>query len=255
MKKTIIAFMAVAGLAVADDFSWDASKPYSFSWNDFSGATLGGSLTNSYITTNVDDIGTALAKNEAGGNQYWEVNTNSFLYNAITAATTSNATLTLSLDYYYASSQWGQTIMHVGQVDKGISFGIAPNGYMSLVTGTGSDSGFANAQSSTQLAANSWNRITFTLSNNQWTTTLNDITSEAQTLGTIAWADSESEINKYSLACKAPGYSEGANGITDSGSMMANLEVSYTPVSVPEPAVASLSLLGLVGLAMRRRRA
>ncbi len=176
--------------------------------------------------------------------------------------------MTFTLDYYYKSSQWGQTIMHIGQDGKGISLGVAPQGYLSMITGTGSDGAFGEAKSTTQMTADAWNTITFTLSENKWTTTLNGVTSSASTLGEISWptiTDTESEdygklnmaeINKYSIGNKAPGYNSGANGILDSGSKIANLSISYTaaPVSVPEPTTATLSLLALAGLAARRRR-
>lgn len=105
MKKTIIALLALSGVALGE-YSWDATKDYSYTW-DFSqentqnGKTgvLGGTVTNTFATESVTSIGTAIKEGDANG-KYWEVDTNSFLYDAITAATTTAATLTLTVDYY-----------------------------------------------------------------------------------------------------------------------------------------------------------
>lgn len=257
MKKTIIALLALSGVALAD-YSWDASQNYSYTW-DFSQTNtqnnqtgvLGGTVSNTFVTETVDGVGTALKKGTAAG-QYWETGTNSFLHDAITAATTSNATLTLTLDYYYTGAQWGENILHVGANGTGLAFGLS-NGYMSVATGTATDSEFAAAKSDIRLATNAWNAITFTLSNNQWTASLNGETSAATTLGSITWNADSAEVNKYSIGIKAPGWNSGATGLNDSGCKIANMTVAYT-APVPEPATATLSLLALAGLAMRRRR-
>lgn len=247
MKKTIIALCALVGMAAGEDpYSWDPTEAYCYEW-DFNSATLGGTLTNSgYL---VEDDGTTLARG-SGTHQYWETGTNSFFYDALTAVTSTNATLTFTMDYWYVNSNWGQTIMHIGQDGKGISLGVAPGGYLSVCTGTASDTKFTECQSTTQLTAAAWNQITFTLSNNQWTTKLDGVTSSAQPLGDISWPTDVTEINKYSIGNKAPGYNTGVNGIKDSGCKISNLTVSYAP----EPATAALSLLALAGLATRRRR-
>jgi len=265
MKKTIIALMALAGVAMGD-YSWDSTQDYTYTW-DFSqtstqnGQTgvLGGTVTNTFTTEAVEGVGTALKKGTNSG-KYWEVDTNSFLYDAITTAISSKATFTLTLDYYWTGAQWGENILHVGNAGNGVAFGLS-GGYMSVATGTAADNEFAAAKTDIQLTANAWNKITYTLSNNVWTATLGTSTSDGTTLGTVSWDADEAEINKYSIGIKAPGWDSGATGLNDSGCKIANMSVSYTaaPVdpsspAVPEPTTATLSLLALAGLAARRRR-
>ena len=256
MKKTLIALMALAGVAAADTFAWDANQNYSYTW-DFSqdntknGNTgvLGGTVSNTFVTEDITNIGTAIKKGTSNG-QYWETSTNSFLYNAITTVTTAPSTLTLTLDYYWTGAQWGENILHIGANNTGVAFGLS-NGYMSVTTGTATDDQFSAAKSNVRLTANAWNTITFTLSNNQWTASCNGVTSAAKTLGSVTWDNAEDERNKYSIGIKAPGWTSGATGLNDSGCKIANMTVSYT---VPEPTTATLSLLALAGLAARRRR-
>lgn len=262
MKKTIIALLALSGVALGE-YSWDATKDYSYTW-DFSqentqnGKTgvLGGTVTNTFATESVTSIGTAIKEGNADGS-YWEVDTNSFLHDAITAATTTAATLTLTVDYYWTGAQWGENILHVGKDSTGIAYGLS-NGYISMTTGTATDNHFSAAKTDLRLTANSWNTITYTLSNNKWTATLGTTTSVAKELGTITWDTSADQVNKYSIGVKAPGYNSGATGLNDSGCKIANMTIAYTaapstPV-VPEPTTATLSLLALAGLAARRRR-
>lgn len=250
--------MALSGVALGE-YSWDASKDYSYTW-DFSqentqnGKTgvLGGTVTNTFTTESITEIGTAIKKGSDAG-QYWEVDTNSFLYDAITAATTTAATLTLKVDYYWTGAQWGENILHVGCNDSGIAYGLS-NGYISMTTGTAVDSSFSAVKTDLRLTENAWNTITFTLSNNQWTATLGGVTSEAKTLGAVSWDASEAERNKYSIGIKAPGWNSGATGLNDSGCKIANMSIAYTAAPIPEPTTATLSLLALAGLAARRRR-
>ena len=260
MKKTLIVLMALSGVALGE-YSWDASKDYSYTW-DFSkentqnGKTgvLGGTVTNTFTTESITKIGTAIKKGDGDAKgQYWELNTNSFLYDAITAATTTAATLTLTVDYYWTGAQWGENILHIGCDGTGIAYGLS-NGYISMTTGTAVDADFAAAKTNLRLTANSWNTITFALSNNKWTATLGGVTSEAKTLGAVSWDASEAERNKYSIGIKAPGWNSDATGLNDSGCKIANMSIAYTAAPIPEPTTATLSLLALMGLAARRRR-
>lgn len=123
-----------------------------------------------------------------------------------------------------------------------------------MTTGTAQDSEFSAAKTDLRLTANSWNTITYTLSNNKWTATLGGVTSDAKTLGTVSWDASEAERNKYSIGIKAPGWDSGATGLNDSGCKIANMTIAYTAAPIPEPTTATLSLLALAGLAARRRR-
>ena len=263
MKKSIIALLALSGLAMAD-YVWDGTQSYSYAW-DFSQEStqnnktgvLGGTVTNTFVTESVEGVGTAIKKGSENG-KYWEVNTNTFLYDAITAATTTNAVLTLTLDYYWTGASWGENILHVGKDATGIAYGLS-NGYLSMATGTAVDETFGASKTDLRLTANAWNTITFSLSNNEWTASLNGVTSTAKALGSITWDSAADERNKYAIGIKAPGWNSGATGLNDSGCKIANMTVSYvgytteSPI-VPEPATATLSLLALAGLAARRRR-
>ena len=250
--------MALAGVALGE-YSWDASKDYSYTWdfsqentqNDNTGV-LGGTVTNTFATEIITEIGTAIKEGDADG-QYWEVDTNSFLYDAISAATTTAATLTLTVDYYWTGAQWGENILHVGCNGTGIAYGLS-DGYISMTTGTATDNEFAAAKTDLRLEANAWNTITYTLSNNEWTATLGGVTSDAKTLGDVSWDASAAERNKYSIGIKAPGWNGGATGLNDSGCKIANMSIAYTAAPIPEPTTATLSLLALAGLAARRRR-
>ncbi len=68
MKKTLIALLALAGMASgATTFTWDASQEYSYTW-DFSATNtqngqigvLGGTVTNTFTTEDVANAGTAI---------------------------------------------------------------------------------------------------------------------------------------------------------------------------------------------------
>ncbi|MDO4410831.1 MAG: PEP-CTERM sorting domain-containing protein [Akkermansia sp.] len=259
MKKTLIALLALAGMASgATTFTWDASQEYSYTW-DFSATNtqngqtgvLGGTVTNTFITEDVANVGTAIKKGDSTGS-YWEVNTNSFLHDALETVSTSAATLTLTLDYYYTGAQWGENILHVGCNGTGVAFGLS-NGYLSFALGTAVDDTFAANKTDLRLTTNAWNTITYTLTDGTWTASVNGQTSDAKSIGDIAWDANPDEVNKYSIGIKAPGWDSGATGLNDSGCKIANMSISYAPV--PEPATASLSLLGLAALMIRRRRA
>lgn len=251
--------MALAGVAAAD-ITWDESQSYKYTWDFSATSVLGGNVTNTFDVATSDGrtyITDTTPKN--GDKKVYREDNTSFLYNAVEAAVNSNATLTLTLDYYYVESQWGQTILHVGRggngVAYGMTFGVAGYGYLSVTSAFTNDANLAAAQSNVQLTKDAWNTITFTLSNNKWTASNGTTTSDAVTLGAINWdTEDASENRKYSIAIPAPGWeSQGCSGLNDSGCKIANMTVSFTP-AVPEPTTATLSLLALAGLAARRRR-
>ncbi len=149
------------------------------------------------------------------------------------------------------SVNWGgkdaiENFIYFGTAGTGVSFAMV-NGGLTFNHGetTRDDSVIA------QLTANQWVDVTLQLFGNDLTVTVDGVTHTA-TLSDITW---EGESNKhrnckYSIGCKAPGWSE---NMLD-GSMIANMVISYGD-AVPEPATASLSLLGLAALMMCRRRA
>lgn len=257
MKKTIITLLTLAGVAAADT-TWDATKKYTYTWDFNASSALGGTVTNTFdIATEGDRTYiTNTTYSDKTKKGYREDNT-SFLYNAVEAAVKTGATLSITLDYYYEGSSWGETILHVGRGSNdtgyGVSFGIAASGYMSVITTKPSDANYNAGKSTVQLTSDAWNTITFTLSNNKWTASNGIATSNAITLGSINWDSDANENQKYSIGITAPGWeTQGCSGLNDSGCKIANMSVTYSPV--PEPTTATLSLLALAGLAARRRR-
>lgn len=162
MKKTLIALMVLVGVAHAD-IAWDESQSYTYTWDFSAASVLGGTVTNSFDVVTAD--GRTYITSLSGKKSYREDHT-SFLYNAVSAAVETEATLTLTLDYYYEGSDWGETILHVGRGDKnigyGVSFGLAPGGYLSVTIARASDENFGATKSSVQLTQDAWNTITFT---------------------------------------------------------------------------------------------
>ena len=264
MKNLIaITSLLAAGTALANaDYVWNNTQNYNYTW-DFGASNtqngqpgvLGGTVTNTFVTETIDNGETALKKGSSAGG-YWEVGTNSFFYDALSEVSKvdSTASLTFTLDYYWTGeSRWGECIFHVGQVDTGISLGLAPNGYISLITTSVNDAHFTESKTDVQLTANIWQTISVTISGGQWFASLGEQTSNAMTLGALTWASDEAERNKYSIGVKAPGYTGGTTGLNDSGCKLANISVSYS--GIPEPsAFGLLAGAGALALVAARRR-
>lgn len=237
--STLIAAAAMSANAWADDYTWDRLQDYSFTW-DFSQAdtqngqagVLGGTVTNEFVTESVTINGeTAVAIKEGNSTgQYWEVNTNSFFYDSLQEVTSNvvgTGTLTFSVDYYWTGAQWGENILHIGKHDTGIALGLS-NGYVSFALGTATDAQFSANKTDLRLNANEWNTITWTLTGDTWSVSLNGSEStDVVTIGNITWDANAKEINKYCVGIKAPGYNTEATGLNDSGCKIANLSVSY----------------------------
>ncbi len=254
MKKTIIALMALAGVACAE-YSWDKTGSYSYTWDYSSAAVLDGTASWTFTTTE-EEVNGNLVTVATGVNNGYELGTNSFLCDALTAANSdTNASLTFSTWYYWSGGDdWGEAIFHAGNADTGVTFAIGA-GKIAFYTGSKSDADVIAAGVGSAISEDTWTHVSVTLSGGNWTAYINGAqTGEKQELGDIAWADSDSEKYKYSVGCKAPGYNA-QRGMNDSGSKMYGTTVSYTYTpAVPEPTTATLSLLALAGLAARRRR-
>ena len=233
--STLIAASAMTATAYAD-YTWDRTRDYSFAW-DFSqtntqnGQTgvLGGTVTNTFATENIVEIGTVIKEGDADG-QYWEVDTNSFFYDSlveVTSATEGTGTLTFSVDYYWTGAQWGENILHIGCNGTGVALGLS-NGYISFATGTATDAEFAAEKTNLRLTENAWNTITWTLTGDSWSVSNGVETVSGEEIADIIWDASEAERNKYSIGIKAPGWNSGATGLNDSRCMLANLSVAYT---------------------------
>ena len=242
--STLIAAAAMSANAYAEDYTWDRAQDYSFTW-DFSQANtqngntgvLGGTVTNTFATEEVaiNEITKTVIKEGSTDGSYWEVNTNSFFYDSlqeVTSATEGTGTLTFSVDYYWTGAQWGENILHIGCNGTGVALGLS-NGYISFATGTATDAEFGAAKTDLRLNANAWNTITWTLTGDLWSVSLNGgETVSGGKIANIAWNEDPAEVNKYSIGVKAPGWNSGATGLNDSGCKLANLSVVYEGIEL-----------------------
>ncbi len=162
------------------------------------------------------------------------------------AAQAEEGFFTISMDVYWGGKDVIENFIYFGTSGTGVSFAMINGGltFNHNITDS-SDTVIA------QLQAGTWSHVSLQLYGNDVTVTVDGVT-YSSTLSDITWEgeDNKHRNCKYSIGCKSPGYAE---NMMD-GSMMANLVISYGE-AVPEPATASLSLLGLAALMMRRRRA
>lgn len=228
MKKTLIALMALAGVAV--------------------GAVESGSYT---LKTDQWTTG------------------DSTLYDYLNGVFNEGGTLTFDLVVSYTGSNCNayQALLHVGAVDTG--FSIYANGGPHVIVSEKHDTSDVHELQATgaEFAAKENNTLTVTLTGIAKGTaavsfTLNGVEYANDTVNekgqkdvldltwdSMNWSTTEAERNKYSVNCKAPGY--GSAQVAQSTRLVSG---SATYTAIPEPTTATLSLLALAGLAVRRRR-
>ncbi len=256
MKKTIIAILAVSGLAMAADLTEDVS--YTWDFANPGAAVMGGNMKSADSALGVTE---AVLKDGTNGlvltgttQSYDERNTTAF-YDMINSAFNGAGTFSLTFDIKWVDNPNYQALVHVGRFGYGVTMGIV-RGELTFGVGGNGDGGHqynefgeGNISSSVTLTSGTWQTAAITLSGNTVTTYIDGVVAGTGTISAMDWYPSE--YNDYSIATKAPGY---VNADTVGSSQISNLTASFKVNSVPEPATATLSLLALAGLAARRKR-
>ncbi len=254
MKKTIIALMALAGVAAADtvitgaDLTWDVSAPYKDCTSVNSGNLTysgGGWWVNGPTGTLTQSI-------TLGLNQVLE-----FSYSCDFSS--SNSVLTLALANNNGAVVMGKTYNNEVRLGTTTETGDAvARGY--AFADTNSNTAVANITSFTALkdgVGENANNVTFdvnsgdTVNTNGVTFTVAYNTTLSQFVGTLAYDGYTAEINL--------GETFSVNAITATfdgdGAFVGHVnDIQLKVTTVPEPTTATLSLLALAGLAARRRR-
>ena len=239
MKKTIVALMALAGVAMADTQVWDLSTSVT------SGAYLYDATTGLF-TDNAGVDGTVLNETDGGG----KIQTNiSFTLNLTEAKKVISDTLILNMD-----------------MGGDIGLCVTTTGLASTWGGTTSSS--RGSVSYDTLLADSG---VFTNADGDKCITLTFV--ETYGSGVQVWSNTTKLINDGSLKSSgntsltsiyanndiiealqfAPGWEGDAIVDTNAAFSAAVIEKLGAP-AIPEPTTATLSLLALAGLAARRRR-
>ena len=258
MKKTIIALMALVGVAAADtvitgaDLTWDVSAP-----NKDCTTVNSGDLTYS-LNTNVNGwwvngpTGTLTQSITLGLNQVLE-----FSYSCDFSS--SNSILTLALANNNGAVVMGKTYNDEVRLGTTTETGDAvARGY--AFANTNNSGAVANITSYTALkdgVGENANNVTFdvnsgtTVNTNDVTFTVAYNTTLSQFVGTLAYDGYTAEINlgeAFSVDAITATF-DGTGGFVGHVN-----DIQLKVTTVPEPTTATLSLLALAGLASRRRR-
>ena len=258
MKKTIIALMALVGVAAADtvitgaDLTWDVSAP-----NKDCTTVNSGDLTYS-LNTNVNGwwvngpTGTLTQSITLGLNQVLE-----FSYSCDFSS--SNSILTLALANNNGAVVMGKTYNDEVRLGTTTETGDAvARGY--AFANTNNSGAVANITSYTALkdgVGENANNVTFdvnsgtTVNTNDVTFTVAYNTTLSQFVGTLAYDGYTAEINlgeAFSVDAITATF-DGTGGFVGHVN-----DIQLKVTTIPEPTTATLSLLALAGLAARRRR-
>ncbi len=259
MKKTIIALMALAGVAAADSYTWDATT---------TGAVLGGTATGGFTTDTYTPNQGTYADEELTvlkGSTYYELGVDT-LYNWVNDALDGKSELTFSGTISIGTSTSNVTLLHIGRKDFGLTLGV--NGSNLVLTNANIDSGSSITLASIPVNSSNSNKwymhdysvtlskggvVTYSLNGGETQTASSKFTTnwtDGTTPAGQTPADYAVEQNyRYSIGVEAPGWTGSSlnDNFTTTG-------ITITSVAVPEPTTATLSLLALAGLAARRRR-
>ena len=271
MKKTLIALMAMASVAMAElgstTYTWVTAGDDTVDTPSVgaSAAVMGGSLFENKATTATGNFGylSAYSIHETGTD---------VLYDAITAALTSTTSeqteaTALTLNFCFAFGSSGSDtetqLIQIGQDGKGIGLSLY-KGKVYLTLGNSRSTELGSVQVSVnQVNGNRLNEVTITFANGGYTGTINkeganDIFTTDTFSGTLSstavtWHTTDSTENeKYSIGMKAPGWT--TENLASNSVLLKSASATVTTYTIPEPATATLSLLALAGLAGRRRR-
>ena len=242
MKKTLIALMALAGVASAAEWVYETPT-----------------ITSGSYELKMDNWTTG----------------DSSLYGYLYGVFVEGGTLTFNLGINYTGTNCGhyQALLHVGQQNTG--FSIFANGGPNIIVSPKHATNDAY-ELSTNLGTGS-STVAITLAGNAQTqqatvtaTVNGKAINDSVTLSwdAMGWNTNDGEAAKYSINKVAPGYSNNYDDKPDNQTLIrpANTttltsgSVTFAAgtgkaILVPEPATATLSLLALAGLCARRRRA
>ena len=244
MKAIILVLLlSLISTATGEIYTWD------FSTN---GPYLGGEVSTHqkhHITIEDTDINGVATKALVYPTAYCEKNTR-ILYDMLECAALGNA-LRFTMDIYWAGTQkseW-QTFLHAGTQGSGITLGMNQYGQLTFANKNNCEEDLIE---SAQLKANTWNAVTFTLSDNKTFISIDDVTYQGNNLTweDMAWNEVDNEEYKYlyTLGCKASGFYD--EDRIKKGVKIANLKVEL----IPEPATVFLSIFAIMFLATKRRR-
>ncbi|MBQ4593317.1 MAG: PEP-CTERM sorting domain-containing protein [Akkermansia sp.] len=271
MKKTIIALLALAGVAAAEvgskTYTWvtagdDTTESPSVG---ASAAVMAGTVFENKVTTATGNYGYLSA--------YSIHETGTFtLYNAITSALTSISptqteatalTLNFSFAFGSTSSNTETQLIQIGQQGNGIGLALYKGGvYLTLGDTRSTKLGDVNVSVNND-NGNRLNEVAITFANGGYTGTINKegsndaftTTSFSGVLKStdVTWnASTPSENAKYSIGMRAPGWT--GENLGSNAVLLKSASATVSTYAVPEPTTATLSLLALAGLAARRRR-
>ena len=263
MKKTLIALMALAGVAVG------AAESTSYTWDVNGFSDLGGAKSGEFGTTTYSPTKGAYAGQELtvlNSSSYQETGT-ATLYNWINDAMLGNSTFVIEGDISIGTSTGSVTLVHIGRAGIGLTLGV--NGTSLVLTNGDVNSGTSITLGSISVnsnATNSWYMTDFYVSIGKGGVVEYSIggaeRTQATTNFTTTWVDGTTPAGgnpddyaveqnyRYSIGFKAPGWT--GNSALSSNFTTTGITISTLPI--PEPAAATLSLLALCGLAARRRR-
>ena len=236
MKKTLIALMALAGVASAAEWIYEtptiASGTHTLSWNN---------------------------------NKY---NLNADLYNYLYGVFVEGGTITfnLNIDYTGETHTGTQGLLHVGGKDTGlyIAADTTDNIYVSLKNEVADTYKY-----DTTLVSGTANAVTITLvgdaTNKSASVSVAVAGVTVDKTGVLSWDamdwntavdDYGRQCDKYSVNCLAPGWKDNSTATvtTLTSGSVTFVQGTGKAILVPEPATATLSLLALAGLCARRRR-
>ncbi len=235
------------GAAFGATYSWDFSKPEE--------PVMGGTVSGSYTTQSVEIDGATTTVLTAGNN--WSERSTSAFADGINAAVlgTAGESITLAGTLSYTNTSGTGYILHVGRDGFGLSLGIV-NGHLALSNGAlGSNAITLGAIASGAADSRQWVDFSVTIGNGGAVSyTIGSESGVATSAFSTNWytgtgdGGSEAQRNMYSLAQRAPGWSN--NPLSDVGGMLSQFSVDI----VPEPTTSTLGLLALAGLCARRRR-
>ena len=244
MKKTIIALLALAGVAAADTvtYTWDTTISSNAS-------VMNGTVEGTLNTGTYDNYETGL-KVLTGSITYTERDTE-VLYNLINDAIAGKSTLTFSGDISVGTTQSNLVILHAGRDGYGLTLGIKGGDLVFTNGGLGSAAIFTADMPLNSSTNDKWyltdysitlgkgGVVTYSIGGGEVVTAENTFVANWYT-----GSDGESQNYMYSFGHRAPGW----NGDTFGGNFHTT-GLPITSATVPEPTTATLSLLALAGLA------